>query len=360
MNDLKLNRLKEVLSIPTHSGEEELMISYLEKVLTEKGYDHYKDVIGNIYVTKGDAEFYPCFVSHTDTVHYVNHNMKVVELEENGKKILTGIDTTTMTPSGIGGDDKCGVYLCLEMLDKLDSIKAAFFVSEEVGCIGSRQADPKFFKNVGYAIQYDSPKGNSMSMSLMGKNLFGKKTVFGEKVSPLILEHGITDWARHPYTDIWPLMEKFGFSCLNLAAGYYNYHTSTEYVIVDDVTNAFELGLKLHETLGEKFYERPEDNEKSPFKSLFGGSYYDERQLITEDDEDDEDTDDSYLDDDLYFDDEDNDESLTSDDEKELIDVSSGYKVGEFEDLWDYSDFNGGYTIQKYGETYCGDVDFDW
>jgi hypothetical protein len=347
MNELKLNRLKEVLSIQTHSREEDLMIAYLEDVLTQKGYNHYKDSIGNVYVTKGEAEFYPCFVSHTDTVHQINHNMKVVELEENGKKILTGIDMKTMNPSGIGGDDKCGVYLCLEMLDKLDNVKAAFFVSEEIGCIGSRQADPEFFKNVGYAIQYDSPKGNSMSMSLMGIDLFGKDTNFGEKVSPLILEHGITDWASHPYTDIWPLMEKFGFSCLNLAAGYYNYHTNTEYVIVDDVTNAFELGLKLHEELGENFYERPK--KKNVFNSLFGGSQYSRGQKLLNEYEDD-----VYEEDDsLYFEDED------EDDEKDIIDITT-QTVDGFEDQWDYDDFNGGYSIKNYSDDYNDDTRFDW
>ncbi len=77
MEDRKLQRLKEVLSIPTHSRNEKLMVSYLQNVLTEKGFEHYTDTIGNIYVTKGEAEWYPCFVSHTDTVHPVNLNLKV-------------------------------------------------------------------------------------------------------------------------------------------------------------------------------------------------------------------------------------------------------------------------------------------
>jgi len=259
MENTKLERLKEVLAIPTYSRNEELMVEYLEGVLSDKGFEYQKDKMGNIFVTKGEADIYPCFVSHTDTVHYVNENLKVVQLEEDGKTILTGIDSTTMMPSGIGGDDKCGVFLCLEMLDTLENVKVVFFVSEEIGCLGSRfavETNPKFFKNVGYAIQYDSPKGNSMSMSLIGKNLFNKESEFGDKVSPLILEHGITDWARHPYTDIWPLIDTFGFSCLNLAAGYHRYHTHNEYVVVEEVENAFQLGLKLHKELGENFYGR--------------------------------------------------------------------------------------------------------
>jgi di/tripeptidase len=321
MEDRKLQRLKEVLSVPTYSRQEDLMIEYLERVLIKKGYDYKKDSIGNIYVTKGQAEYFPCFVAHTDTVHSINHNLKVVQLEEEGKTILTGIDSKTMRPSGIGGDDKCGVFLCLEMLDTLDNVKVALFVSEEIGCVGSRQADHEFFESD-----------------------------FGNKVSGLILEHGIDDWARHPYTDIWPLMEKFNFSCLNLAAGYHRYHTDNEYVVVEEVQNGFELGLKLHQELGENFYERPEKKEVE--KSYFWGGYgSSNKQIITEDEEED---------DDLYYEEEEGDGFIyDEDDELDIIDTSSSYKVGEFEDFWDYEDFNGGYTIKNYSNQ-KDSIDFDW
>lgn len=324
----KLGRLKEVLAVPTHSRNEVLMIEYLKKVLTEKGFDYTVDNLGNIYVTKGVAEWYPCFVAHTDTVHSVNPNLTVVQLEENGKTILTGIDKETMKPSGIGGDDKCGVFLCLEMLDTLDNVKVALFVSEEIGCIGSKEADPEFFKNVGYAIQYDSPEGDSMSMSLMGKMLFNKKSEFGEKVSNLILEHGIKYWERHPYTDIWPLMEKFGFACLNLAAGYHRYHTDNEYVVVEEVENSFNLGLKLHEILGENFYERVEEPKK---ELLYGSSYLGNNSSYTKN---------SYGGVDII---------LEDDDEDGFTDEWEDFNKTDFKDIFDYKEFNGGYSIRSYG-----------
>jgi len=342
MTENKLNRLKEVLSVPTHSREEELMVQYLKGVLEEKGFDYTIDGHNNVYVTKGEAEFYPCFVSHTDTVHQINHNLKVVESnDKNGSLTLTGIDSETNEPSGIGGDDKCGVFLCLEMLDKLDNVKAAFFVSEEIGCLGSRYADPNFFKNVGYAIQYDSPEGDSMSMSLMSKDLFGRDTDFGKKVSPLILEHGINDWARHPYTDIWQLIEKFDFSCLNLAAGYYRYHTASEYVLVKDVENAFELGLKIVNILGEVKYDRPNEPKKL-WSSIFGGS------LVSENHSDNQD----YGYDDFEW----------LDDDKEgedTVEDITRFEVGnDFDDVWDYDDFNGGYSVRHYDSP--NDIKFDW
>jgi putative aminopeptidase FrvX len=204
------------------------------------------------------------------------------------------MDKVTKKASGIGGDDKCGVYLALEMLDTLPNVKAAFFVSEEIGCKGSMYADPKFFENIGYVIQYDSPGGASMSLTLMGRYLFNQKSQFADKVTGLIKEHGIVDWAYHPYTDVWQIMEKFNIACLNLAAGYYRYHTDNEYVIVDDVQNGYELGLKLVEELGENKYENPkEDKNYNNLSTYWSGSSKTKtkevKTLLIEDDEDEND-----------------------------------------------------------------------
>ena len=49
--------------------------------------------------------------------------------------------------------------------------------------------------------------------------------------------------------------QRFNFSCLNFAAGYYNYHTDNEYVIVEDVLNSTLLGENVIKELGNKFYE---------------------------------------------------------------------------------------------------------
>jgi hypothetical protein len=108
-----------------------------------------------------------------------------------------------------------------------------------------------------------------MSLTLMGRYLFNQKSEFAEKVTGLITEHGITDWAYHPYTDVWQIMEKFNIACLNLAAGYYRYHTDNEYVIVDDVQNGYELGLKLVEQLGENKYENKKEDRKTEYSSYW-------------------------------------------------------------------------------------------
>lgn len=354
MKEEKLNRLKEVLSIPTKSRKEDLMIEYLKKVLTEKGYVENGtegnfftvDKLGNIYVTKGVSENYPCFISHTDTVHNIDHGLTVIETKdrESGVTILTGANKDTMRPSGIGGDDKCGVYLCLEMLDTFDNVKAVFFVSEEIGCIGSKEADPEFFSNVGYAIQYDSPEGNSMSYTLMGQELFEAKGEFAEKACGLILEHGVSKWEYHPYTDIWQLLEKFDFSCLNLAAGYYNMHRDNEYVIVEDVQNAYELGVKIVNELGENKYTRPKVEKEEPWWKRTNGYGHGQHTTYNTHQTETKQT--------LLNEGEDFDEEEYWDEWDDFFGEGS-----DWEDVFDYDDFNGGYTIENYG-TYP--PDHDW
>ena len=51
------------------------------------------------------------------------------------------------------------------------------------------------------------------------------------------------------------LKKKFKFACLNFAAGYYNYHTSAEYVVVSDVENTLKLAKKVVGILGDNFYK---------------------------------------------------------------------------------------------------------
>ena len=66
----------------------------------------------------------------------------------------------------------------------------------------------------------------------------------------------------------FPLKKKFDFPCLNFAAGYYNYHTKNEYVIVDDVQNAIDLGVKVVNTLGNKKYQFLYEAKSYPFDFL--------------------------------------------------------------------------------------------
>ena len=252
-------KLKELLAIPTKTWEEDRLISYLIEHFEARGYHYELDDMGNLYVTKGISEYYPLVLAHTDSVHDIKEMVVKEEYLPNSqgdkKLALKAYTKDGNLPTGIGGDDKAGVFICLQLLERFNVIKGFFPVAEETGCHGSRGAKEEFFKNVGYAIQFDSTENDTMSLSLMGTQLFEQDSEFFNKTKGLILEHGFSEWRHHPYTDAMVLKERFNFSCLNFAAGYYNYHSDNEYVIVEDVLNSTLLGESVIKKLGNKFYE---------------------------------------------------------------------------------------------------------
>lgn len=141
---MNVNNLIEVLSIQTCSNDVVGMNNYIEKRLSEISGCNYYIKDGNIYATKGYANYFPCIVAHTDTVHEIVKNLTVIRIGEN----LTGFNAVMMEQTGIGGDDKVGIHIALECLEKFENIKVAFFRDEEIGCAGSYDADVSFLKTV--------------------------------------------------------------------------------------------------------------------------------------------------------------------------------------------------------------------
>jgi putative aminopeptidase FrvX len=250
--------LKEVLSVPTKTYQEGLMVEFICEWLEKNDIPFYIDQFNNVYAlkqTNEDVEYFPCVVAHTDTVHAIDTiNVREEMLPNAQKEIKLALKAynDNGNPTGIGGDDKCGVYGCLELLKELPNLKAAFFVAEETGCKGSFNSDSEFFENVGYVIQFDAPENNMISEFLMSKPMFNRDSQFFEVGGRLITEHfpGDVKYQHHPYTDIYPLNQRYGISCFNISIGYYNYHTKNEYVVVDDTYNGIKVGKLMIEELG--------------------------------------------------------------------------------------------------------------
>ena len=245
--------MMELLAVPSCTYHEQKLIEYISGILDSKGYNYTIDNIGNIYITKGEAEAYPLVLAHTDTVHAMEEMYIAEESlpDYNGeyKDALKAYTVDGDYPTGIGGDDKAGIFICLQLLEQCDVLKVFLPVSEELGCIGTDASDPEFFEDVLYAIAFDSTEGNTCSRTLMGTELFTEGEYFINTSDVILQEHGFTEWHEHPYTDVMILRERHGFECLNLAAGYYDYHTVNEYVVIDDVENAIVAGKKIIDSL---------------------------------------------------------------------------------------------------------------
>jgi|TARA_B110000967_G_scaffold128632_1_gene131379 tripeptide aminopeptidase len=238
------NRLKEVLSTQATSYDYLSTIEYLIDEVTNLGASVEIDDYDNLYVTKGIAEVYPCVVAHTDTVHDIYKGYKVYDVNGN----FVAFDSHEMKQVGTGGDDKVGIWVCLEMLKTFDNIKICFFAQEEIGCVGSSKADAEFFKDVGYVFQCDRKGNSDFVQESSGIEMFGEK--FTELITPTLTEHGytITDGGL---TDVHEISQIANVCCANMSCGYYLPHSSREYVNIDDAINTMEMVKSLIKTLGE-------------------------------------------------------------------------------------------------------------
>jgi len=257
---MNLDFLKEVLSLPSISGDESMVRDYIIEYAKTNGIEYYTDKKGNLYLTKGmldsTDEYFPCVVSHMDTVHRTHRNLienKVrLTIKEDNLGWLTAHHPETDKQTGIGGDDKCGVYVCLELFNNFDKLKGAFFVEEEIGMLGSKESDDRFFENVGYAIQFDAPSSNWITEVCSGVKLFDED--FKTEIKGVLNESGYNKFSIDPFTDVNQLAKKYDFNCLNLGCGYYRQHSDSEYVVMSEVGDSLKAGVELINKLGVTKY----------------------------------------------------------------------------------------------------------
>lgn len=221
--------LFKILRIEAESYDSKAMMAFLAAHAKEKGYQHFYDTTGNFYMVKGQSKTYPCMVAHTDTVHKIHgHGISIIRY---GSKV-TGFDGVDMEQTGIGGDDKCGIYAALHCMEALEYCKAAFFVDEEVGCKGSRRCYMKFFKNCRFVLQADRRGNDDFVTDIFGPLSSDK---FQRNVLPIITKY---DYKFHTgaMTDVEALRDNnIGLSVANMSAGYYNPHSDREYIDLDDL-----------------------------------------------------------------------------------------------------------------------------
>ena len=249
--------LIEVLGWQSESNKEQEQIvptlnAYLEALnLRMKGSLKIEpDKHGNIFVTKGKASLFPCIVSHLDQVHRYAKDKTIFQ---NGDYLLA-FDGPKQV--GTGGDDLVGVFMCLQLLEDYNFIKVVFFVSEEVGCVGSRACDLSFFNDCMFIGQADR-KGNADFINFSnGVQLFGQE--FSTFVSPVLKDYNYKE-CTGVATDAGALSARnVGIACFNISCGYYNAHTSSEYVSINDVLNCYNTICDIISNCDQRFlYTRP-------------------------------------------------------------------------------------------------------
>ena len=263
MNKEMRKRLAKVMMVQTASRKNHLMLSFIKKFVDNiPNCTITSDELGNLYVTKGTAEFYPCVVAHTDTVHEIYKNFGIHSVIE-GKGTANQFECWSGYSSqlggieysaGIGGDDKVGVFIALEMLYQFENIKLAFFVDEEIGCVGSQGADMTFFLDVGYIFQCDRAGATEVIQTSSWTKLFNDD--FAEKIALSMEARNYHLSDKGSVTDVLQLADNgVGVCTANIGCGYYKAHTVDEFIVIEDVHNCFKLVVDMIKVLGENQYE---------------------------------------------------------------------------------------------------------
>jgi hypothetical protein len=256
-----LSRLKDVMAVQTTSYNTKLMNEFIIKTASQiKGCKIVKNN-GNIYITRGSAEIYPCVVAHTDTVHDIFPQFHVQQLGN----VLYAINQD-YERVGVGGDDKVGVFVALESLRANKICKVAFFRDEEVGCHGSKVADMSFFKDVSFVMQCDRQGYSDFVSSIFYTEMYSAE--FSSAITDLLIKYGRNE-SDGGLTDVYQLAENgLEVCCANMSCGYYDPHSDNEYIKIDEVFATLEFVKELINDFGDIKWEL-----KSEDRNSYGGYY---------------------------------------------------------------------------------------
>lgn len=158
---------------------------------------------------------------------------------------------------GLGGDDRCGVYAIMKLLEKYRP-HVLFTEDEEIGCIGAVKAANKLSKpNVKYIIEFDRRGSNDCVFYDCGN----------EEFMNYIESFGfVTNYGT--CSDISVLGGKWNIASVNLSSGYYHEHTEKEYIIFRELIktiNRVEKMLNMYKKAPYFDYQEIKFTSTTPF-----------------------------------------------------------------------------------------------
>lgn len=258
--------LKQLYRISSPSGKEKKMRKFIKDWVRKNVPDAIVEIdkTGNIYVTRGEAKTYPCVVAHIDQVQDPHEKDFKVYLMK-GK--LFGFSESALKMRGLGADDKNGIWVALKCLKKYDVFKCAFFVGEEVGCVGSSDADMDFFDDCRWVIQCDRKNGGDLITEASCTELCSEE--FVEAIQPKKFGYKETHGLM---TDVMTLKENgLKVSCVNMSCGYYRPHTDEEYTDWNQLQNCLRYVQWIAENVTDVY---PHEYEGFDWKKYQSGNYY--------------------------------------------------------------------------------------
>ncbi len=194
----------------------------LKEELTSMGYEPIVKK-GFLYAL---GEVPVLLVAHMDTVHI--SPVEIICYSKDGRYV--------MSPQGIGGDDRAGVWMILQILQRANC-HVLFCEDEESGGIGARAFTRSGLKvKVNYIVELDR-KGHNDAVFYGCNNRDFKKYIQQFGFEP----------AMGSFSDISVIAPHLKTAAVNISAGYYNAHRTHEVIdtiaMTDNTARVTEMVL---------------------------------------------------------------------------------------------------------------------
>lgn len=205
------------------------LFKMLSSQFSSRAYVHPKKFI----LVQGNAPV--MLIAHMDTVH-----------KEPVRSICTSANgNILMSPQGIGGDDRCGVF-ALNKVYTLSKRKPwlLFTCDEEIGGVGAesfcrayaQNQLPKELNSLKLLIEIDR-KGSDDAVYY---------DCFNSELEEYVASKGFQT-AFGSFSDISYIAPELGVAAVNLSSGYYNAHTLHEYIHLQELNATIDKVLAIVE-----------------------------------------------------------------------------------------------------------------
>lgn len=194
---------------------------YLQRFLVSQKYSPVS-ADGFLYAA---GEVPVLLIAHLDTVHLSLPSV-ICKGGESGN--------VWMSPYGIGGDDRSGVYMLCEIIKKV-KCHVLFCEDEEIGGVGARKFTQSDIRpNVNHIVEFDR----------MGTNDAVFYSCDNKEYVTFIESFGFVE-AYGSYSDISTIAPYLGIAAVNISSGYYNPHMKYEYVDFRVMHNNMERSIEM-------------------------------------------------------------------------------------------------------------------
>ena len=234
-----MNSLEDILRLSQPKLFKRLCKKFKGKILISKG---------NFILVHGAAPI--LLVAHLDTVH--EETVRVICKSDDGNIL--------MSPQGIGGDDRCGVFALLKVYHAVKVKPYLLFTcDEEIGGLGAK----KFCR---LHKQKQLPKELDELKCIIEIDRRGANDAVYYDCDNIDFEDYISSkgfkTAQGSFSDISVIAPELGIAAVNLSSGYYNAHTKHEYINLAELDNAIQKVIEIISDVSKSDFPRFEYRER--------------------------------------------------------------------------------------------------